>query len=167
MPAVSREAVLKALSKVTDPEEGKNIVRLDLIRNLRVEDGRVSLTIVLERPDTPFARQVEEACRRVLHEEIDRTLAVDVDVDSEMISLGDDMTVGDQGGAEAGAPPAACKTPSPSPPAKAAWARAPWPSTLALALAAAGLRRRPSSTPTSTARPSPPCSGMHGRQAAR
>jgi ATP-binding protein involved in chromosome partitioning len=98
MPAVSREAVLKALSKVTDPEEGKNIVRLDLVRNLRVEDGRVSFTVVLERPDTPFARQVEEACRRVLHEEIDPQLAVDVDVDAQMISLGDDLTVGDQGG---------------------------------------------------------------------
>ncbi|WP_022835862.1 Mrp/NBP35 family ATP-binding protein [Salisaeta longa] len=96
--AVTREAVLKALSQIVEPEQRKDIVRLDLVKNLTVSDDAVSFTVVVPRPDTPFAQQVAEACRRVLHEEVDRALTVDVEVDSEMISLGDDIQVGDQGG---------------------------------------------------------------------
>jgi ATP-binding protein involved in chromosome partitioning len=98
--AVTREAVLRALSHVVDPDREHNIVRLDMVRDLTVEDGRVRFTVVLKEPDTPFARQVAEACTRVIHERVDSTLAVDVDLDTEMISLGDDLQVGDQGGAK-------------------------------------------------------------------
>jgi ATP-binding protein involved in chromosome partitioning len=98
--AVTREAVLQALSKVTDPDREKDIVRLDMVKNLTIEDDAVSFTLVLKEPDTPFANQAEEACTRVLHEEVSRDLDVDIEVDHEMISLGDDIQVGDSGGQE-------------------------------------------------------------------
>jgi len=97
MPA-AREDVLDALRKIKHPEENKNIIRLDMVKDLTIEDDRVSFTVVVKNPDGPFANQVEEACRRVLHEEVSRELGVDVEVDSEMIPLGDDVMVGDQGG---------------------------------------------------------------------
>ena len=96
--AASREQVLQALRKIHDPDRNKDIIRLDMVRNLTVEDDSVSLTVIVKEPGTAFAKQVAEACRRVLHEEVDPNLTVDVDVDSEMISLGDDISVGDQGG---------------------------------------------------------------------
>jgi ATP-binding protein involved in chromosome partitioning len=58
----------------------------------------VSFTVVIKEPRSSFAQQVEEACRRVLHEEVSRDLTVEVELDSEMIPLGDDLTVGDQSG---------------------------------------------------------------------
>lgn len=94
----TREAVLRALRKVEDPERGKDIVRLDMVKNLRVEGARAQFTLVLDAPDTPFANQVEEACTRVLHEEISRDLDVEIELDSGMISLGDDISIGDQSG---------------------------------------------------------------------
>ena len=96
--ALTREGVLQALRKIKDPKRDKDIVRLDMVKNLTVEDDRVSFTVVVKEPGTSFANQVEEACERVLHEEIDPHLEVDVEVDSEMISLGDDVMVGDQEG---------------------------------------------------------------------
>jgi ATP-binding protein involved in chromosome partitioning len=95
---VAREDVLEALQKIEHPEEGKDIIRLDMVKDLTIEDGRVSFTVVVKDPDGPFANQVEEACQRVLHEEVSRELSVEVEVDSEMIPLGDDVMVGDQGG---------------------------------------------------------------------
>ena len=95
---VAREDVLDALRKIEHPEENKDIIRLDMVKDLTIEDDRVSFTVVVKNPDGPFANQVEEACRRVLHEEVSRELAVDVEIDSEMIPLGDDLMVGDQGG---------------------------------------------------------------------
>jgi len=97
MPA-AREDVLDALRKIEHPEENKDIIRLDMVKDLTIEDDRVSFTVVVKNPDGPFANQVEEACRRVLHEEVSRDLGVDVEIDSEMIPLGDDVMVGDQGG---------------------------------------------------------------------
>jgi ATP-binding protein involved in chromosome partitioning len=97
----TREAVLQALRKIEHPDrEGKDIVRLDMVKNLEVEDGRASFTIVLQEPGTAFADQVEEACTRVLHEQIGRDLNVEIEMDSEMISLGDDIGVSGGGGEE-------------------------------------------------------------------
>jgi ATP-binding protein involved in chromosome partitioning len=96
----TREAVLQALRKIEHPDRGKNIVRLDMVKNLEVEDGRASFTLVLKEPGTAFADQVEEACTRVLHEEIGRELDVEIEMDSEMISLGDDIGVSGGGGEE-------------------------------------------------------------------
>ena len=96
--SVAREDVLDALRKIEHPDEEKDIIRLDMVKDLTIEDGHVAFTVVVKDPDGPFANQVEEACRRVLHEEVSRELAVDVELDSEMIPLGDDLMVGDQGG---------------------------------------------------------------------
>ena len=92
--SVSREAVLESLGKVVDPKRDKDIVRLDMVRDLKVGDDRLSFTVVCKEPNTPFYNQVAEACRRVLHEDISRDLTVDVEVDSEMISLEEDLMEG-------------------------------------------------------------------------
>jgi ATP-binding protein involved in chromosome partitioning len=96
--AATREEVLDALRKITHPDEDQNIIRLDMVKDLSVEDDRVSFTVVVRDPESSFANQVQEACRRVLHEEVDRDLTVDVELDNEMISLGDDISVGDPSG---------------------------------------------------------------------
>ncbi|PSQ63467.1 MAG: MRP family ATP-binding protein [Bacteroidetes bacterium QH_10_64_19] len=96
--SVAREDVLDALRNIVHPDRDKDIIRLDMVKDLTIEDGHVSFTVVVEEPDGPFANQVQEACERVLREEVSRTLEVDVELDSKMIPLGDDLMVGDQGG---------------------------------------------------------------------
>jgi len=96
--SVAREDVVDALRKIVHPDEDKDIIRLDMVKDLTVEERRASFTVVVKNPDSAFANQVQEACRRVLHEEVDRQLEVDVELDSEMIPLGDDVVVGDQSG---------------------------------------------------------------------
>jgi len=96
--ATSREAVVRALRKITHPEHEKDIIRLDMVKDLTIEDDHVSFTVVVKDPDGAFANQVQEACRRILHEDVSRELDVDVELDSEMIPLGDDLSVGDPSG---------------------------------------------------------------------
>jgi len=97
--AVAREDVVDALRKIEHPDrDRKDIIRLDMVKDLTVEDNRVSFTVIVKEPRSSFAQQVEEACERILHEEVSRDLTVDVEVDSEMIPLGDDLSVGDQSG---------------------------------------------------------------------
>ena len=96
--AVNSQTILQALKKIVDPKRDKNIVRLDMVRNLNVEGDTVSFTVVVKDPGSAFEKQIQEACRRVIHEEVDRSLTVNVELDNEMISLGDDITVGDSSG---------------------------------------------------------------------
>ncbi|MGE5246707.1 MAG: iron-sulfur cluster carrier protein ApbC [Verrucomicrobiota bacterium] len=63
------EAVLAALSNVLDPELGKDLVTLNMIRDVKVSAGAVALDLVLTTPACPLKRQiqasVEEAVRGV------------------------------------------------------------------------------------------------------
>jgi ATP-binding protein involved in chromosome partitioning len=65
----SREAILHALSNVIDPELQRPVTELDMVRDVVVEDGLVSLTIVLTIAGCPlrdsFERQVEAAFAEV------------------------------------------------------------------------------------------------------
>ena len=60
-----REAILAALGGVIGPELLRPVTELDMVRNLDVEDGIVSLTIVLTIAGCPlrdsFEKQVDEA----------------------------------------------------------------------------------------------------------
>ncbi len=62
---VSRDAVLAALSTVIDPELQRPVTELDMVRDVEIDDGIVSLTIVLTIAGCPlrdsFETQVERA----------------------------------------------------------------------------------------------------------
>ncbi|MBS1244046.1 MAG: family ATP-binding protein, partial [Deltaproteobacteria bacterium] len=49
--------ILSALSKVMDPELGKDLVTLNMIRNVEVTDGAVALDLVLTTPACPMKEQ--------------------------------------------------------------------------------------------------------------
>jgi ATP-binding protein involved in chromosome partitioning len=61
----SRDAILAALETVIDPELQRPVTELDMVRGIEVDDGVVSLTIVLTIAGCPlrdsFERQVEQA----------------------------------------------------------------------------------------------------------
>ena len=95
--AATREQVIDALSSIVEPKRGKDIIRLDMVKDLQVDGNNVSFTVILQEPDDSFARQIEEACQRVLHEEVSRDLNVQVETDTEMIPLGDDLQVSGEG----------------------------------------------------------------------
>jgi len=63
------EAVLDALRKVNDPELHRDVVSLNMIQDIEIQNGSVSLTLVLTTPACPvradFQKAVEEAVMAV------------------------------------------------------------------------------------------------------
>ena len=63
--AVSRDAVLKALEQVIDPELRRNVVDLDMVRKVAIDGGDVAVTIALTVAGCPlrssFQDQVQSA----------------------------------------------------------------------------------------------------------
>ncbi len=86
--------VLDALRTIRDPDADADIVRLGYVKGLMVSQGRVAFTVVAPRPDTAFAQQAQEACRRVIRERLGPEITVDVEIDSPAIGLGVDVSAG-------------------------------------------------------------------------
>jgi ATP-binding protein involved in chromosome partitioning len=63
---VSRDAVLKALEQVIDPELRRPVTELDMVRDLEIHDGVVAFTIVLTVAGCPLRDSFEEQVERVL-----------------------------------------------------------------------------------------------------
>jgi ATP-binding protein involved in chromosome partitioning len=65
----TRDAILAALANVIDPELQRPVTELDMVRDLEIENGMVSVTIVLTIAGCPlrdsFERQVEQAFANV------------------------------------------------------------------------------------------------------
>ena len=59
MTTITKEAVLKALSTVEEPDLHKDLVTLNMVHNLEIQDNTVSFTIMLTTPACPFRAKLE------------------------------------------------------------------------------------------------------------
>lgn len=96
MPALTIPSVLDALRNVTDPVSGKNLVRLGWIRELAVEGQSVRFTLWMDDPTHVFAADAPQACRQALKDSFGEEVSLEISSDSEMIGLGDDLSIDGQ-----------------------------------------------------------------------
>jgi ATP-binding protein involved in chromosome partitioning len=64
--AALRDQILSALESVIDPELGRSVVELDMVRDVSVEDGRVGVTIALTVAGCPLRASFQEQVDRAL-----------------------------------------------------------------------------------------------------
>lgn len=63
---VSESSVIVALKRVKDPELGRDLVSLGMIRDVSVDGGNVSLSIVLTTPACPMKSQIKAAAEQAV-----------------------------------------------------------------------------------------------------
>ncbi len=61
-------AVLAALGKVQEPQQGKDLVSLGMIKDLHIEGGRVAFTVELTTPASPLRAQIESKAKQAVQE---------------------------------------------------------------------------------------------------
>jgi ATP-binding protein involved in chromosome partitioning len=59
---MTREKVLEALGNVQEPDLGKDIVTLDMVKDLEIEGNYVQFTVVLTTPACPMKDHIKNAC---------------------------------------------------------------------------------------------------------
>src|SRR5512146_428909 len=64
--ALTTESILEVLKPVQDPELQKSLVELNMIRNVSVENGNVSFTLVLTTPACPLREFIVEDCEKAV-----------------------------------------------------------------------------------------------------
>ncbi|MEM9803995.1 MAG: Mrp/NBP35 family ATP-binding protein [Cyanobacteria bacterium P01_D01_bin.56] len=76
------EAILDALRPVQDPELQKSLVELNMIRNVALDNGHVSFTLVLTTPACPLKEFIVEDCEKAV-KALPGVTSVAVDVTAE------------------------------------------------------------------------------------
>ncbi|HRX94205.1 MAG TPA: iron-sulfur cluster assembly protein, partial [Chitinophagaceae bacterium] len=59
---MTKEKILEALSNVQEPDLGKDIVTLNMVKDIEVEGNYVSFTVVLTTPACPMKDMIKNAC---------------------------------------------------------------------------------------------------------
>src|SRR5512143_142498 len=84
---VTKEAVMAALSKVQEPELHKDLVTLNMIRDLEVAGDKVTFTVLLTTPACPLRGRIESEARQAVMA-VTRVKSVQVRMDANVPSDG-------------------------------------------------------------------------------
>jgi ATP-binding protein involved in chromosome partitioning len=79
---LSPSTILEVLRPVQDPELRKSLVELNMIRNVKVDGGNVSFTLVLTTPACPLRQFIVEDCERAI-QTLPGVEKIDVEVTAE------------------------------------------------------------------------------------
>ena len=61
------QLILDALAKVQYPGTGKNLIELEMVEdNIRIEDNKVSFSLIFQRPNDPFIRSIVKAAEMAI-----------------------------------------------------------------------------------------------------
>lgn len=79
---LNSQSVLDVLRPVEDPELRKSLVELNMIRNVKIEGGKVSFTLVLTTPACPLREFIVEDCKKAV-EKLPGVTDISVEVTAE------------------------------------------------------------------------------------
>jgi ATP-binding protein involved in chromosome partitioning len=75
---ITKEAVIEALSQVQEPDLGKDLVTLNMVKDIVIDGLNVSFTVVLTTPACPLKEMIERACVNAIHHLVDKQANVHV-----------------------------------------------------------------------------------------
>ncbi|MDQ3535960.1 MAG: Mrp/NBP35 family ATP-binding protein [Bacteroidota bacterium] len=82
-----KDQVIKALSTVEDPDLKRDLVSLNMIKDLRVEGKKVFFTVVLTTPACPLKELIKNSCIEAIHTLVDADLIIKINMTSEVTSI--------------------------------------------------------------------------------
>ena len=82
---ITKEQVLHALSHVDDPDLKKDLVTLNMIKNVEITPSKIRFDVVLTTPACPLKGHIEHACRNAIALFVDKNIAVDINMTSRVI----------------------------------------------------------------------------------
>jgi len=81
--------ILKALSTVDDPDLKRDLVSLNMIKDVKVEPNRVSFTVVLTTPACPLKEKIRQDCEDAVTNVVGSGVTIDINITSSVTTLRD------------------------------------------------------------------------------
>ena len=78
--AITKAAVLDALTNVIDPDIGIDIVTQNLVDDLVIQDKFISFTVYLPQASGPIASKISAGCEKAIKERVDADAVLDVNI---------------------------------------------------------------------------------------
>lgn len=82
--SITKEAVLKALSHVDDPDLKKDLVTLKMIEDLKIKGKEVSFSVILTTPACPMKEHIHNACVNAIKLMVDKEAVVKINMTSRV-----------------------------------------------------------------------------------
>ncbi len=79
--------VLKALSKVEEPDLKKDLVSLNMIRDISINQEEITFTVMLTTPACPLKELIKQRCMDALHEDLGTAIKVNILMNAEVTSI--------------------------------------------------------------------------------
>ncbi len=81
-----KEAVLRALSTVEEPDLKRDIVSLNMVKDVALGISSVRFTVVLTTPACPLKEVIRKRCEDAIHAHIGPDITVTIDMTSDVTS---------------------------------------------------------------------------------
>lgn len=83
----SQSDILKALSTVEDPDLKRDLVSLNMVKDIRAEPERVSFTVVLTTPACPLKEKIRQDCEEAVRRVVGTGIAIDIHMTSSVTTM--------------------------------------------------------------------------------
>lgn len=87
---MTNEKVLEALGTVQEPDLGKDLVTLNMVKNIEIDGNYISFTIVLTTPACPMKEMMKIACVTAIKQLVNKDAIVKINFTSQTTSLRSD-----------------------------------------------------------------------------
>ena len=75
---ITKEKVLEALSNVEEPDLGKDLVTLNMVKDIEIDGNKVKFTVVLTTPACPLKEMIKNACVNAIVHLVSKDAEVEV-----------------------------------------------------------------------------------------
>ncbi|WP_249219812.1 Mrp/NBP35 family ATP-binding protein [Chitinophaga sp. HK235] len=75
---MTKEQILQALSNVEEPDLGKDLVTLNMVKDIEIDGNKVKFTVVLTTPACPLKDLIRNACVNAIHMMVSKEAEVEV-----------------------------------------------------------------------------------------
>jgi len=83
---ITKEQVLQALSNVEEPDLGKDLVTLNMVKDIEIDGNKVTFTVVLTTPACPLKDMIRNACITAIHLMVSKEAQVQVNMTANVNS---------------------------------------------------------------------------------
>ncbi|MGN6166509.1 MAG: Mrp/NBP35 family ATP-binding protein [Flavisolibacter sp.] len=84
---MTNDDVLKALSTVQEPDLGKDLVTLNMVRDIVIDGNYVSFTVVLTTPACPLKEKIKNDCVNAIKDTVNKEAVVKVNFTSSTTTI--------------------------------------------------------------------------------
>ncbi len=84
---MTQEDILKALGNVQEPDLGKDLVTLNMVKDILIDGNNVSFTVVLTTPACPMKDLIKNACENAVKILVNKEAVVSVNFTSNTTSM--------------------------------------------------------------------------------